>query len=155
MNPASPSLLLVVALLLVAALVAGVALGLLVARSRTQAAIDAASAQAGHARELELAQARERLRAGEQAAAAAQAELERSRTETRGARDELAAAHDTVLRAAASEAQKNQHVLSLNERVADLEQKARDAAAQIDARNLALQTAHAELAQARTRADAE
>lgn len=155
MNPASPSLLLVVALLLVAALVAGVMLGLLVARSRTQAAIDAASAQAGHARELELAQARERLRAGEQAAAAAQAELERSRTETRGARDELAAAHDTVLRAAASEAQKNQHVLSLNERVADLEQKARDAAAQLDARNLALQTAHAELAQARTRADAE
>jgi DNA recombination protein RmuC len=118
-------------------------------------AVDAALAQAGHARELELAQARERLRAGEQAAAAVQAELERARTETRGARAELAAAHETVLRAAASEAQKSQQVASLNERLADLEQKARDTAAQLDARNVALQKVHAELAHARTRADAE
>jgi len=155
MNPASLSSVIVVALLLIAALVAGGVLGLLIARSRTQAAIDAALAQAGHAKELELAQARERLRAGEQAAAAAQSELERSRTETRAAREEAAAARETVLRAAAGEAQKNQQVASLNERVADLEQKARDTAAQLDARNVALQTAHAELAQARTRADAE
>ncbi|MFL6681234.1 MAG: DNA recombination protein RmuC [Burkholderiaceae bacterium] len=155
MNPVSSSLLLVVALLLIAALVAGVVVGLLIARSRTQVAVDAALAQAGHARELELTQARERLRAGEQAAAAVQAELERARTETRGARAELAAAHETVLRAAASDAQKSQQVASLNERLADLEQKARDTAAQLDARNVALQTAHAELAQARTRADAE
>jgi len=155
MNPASLSSVIVVALLLLAALVAGVVAGLLIARPRTQAAVDAALAQAGHARELELAQARERLRAGEQAAAAAQAELERSRTETRVAREEAATARETVLRAAAGEAQKNQQVASLNERVADLEQKARDAAAQLEARNVALQTAHAELAHARTRADAE
>jgi DNA recombination protein RmuC len=155
MNPVSSSLLVVLALLFIAALVVGVVIGLAVARSRTQAAIDAALAQAGHAAQLELAQARERLRAGEQAAAAVQAELERSREETRGTRDELAAAHETVLRAAASEAQKNQHVASLNERVADLEQRARDTAAQLDARNVALQTAHAELAHVRTRADAE
>jgi len=155
MNPASLSSVIVVALLLLAALVAGVVAGLLIARPRTQAAVDAALAQAGHARELELAQARERLRAGEQAAAAAQAELERSRTETRIAREEAATARETVLRAAAGEAQKNQQVASLNERVADLEQKARDAAAQLEARNVALQTAHAELAHARTRADAE
>ena len=155
MNPVSSSLLLVVALLLIVALVAGVVVGLLVARSRTQAAVDAALAQAGHVKELELAQARERLRAGEQSAAAAQAELERSRTETRGVRHELGAAQEAVLRASASEAQKNQHVASLSERVADLEQKLRDTAAQLDARNVALQTAHAELAHARTRADAE
>ncbi len=155
MNPVPSSLLLVVALILIAALVAGVVMGLLIARSRTQAAVDAALAQAGHARELELAQARERLRAGEQAAAAVQAELERARTETRGTRAELALAHETVLRAAASEAQKNQQVASLTERLADLEQKARDIAAQLDARDQALQTAHAELAHARTRADAE
>ena len=148
MNPVSSSLLIVVALLFIAALVVGVAIGLAVARSRTQAAIEAALAQAGHAAQLELAQARERLRAGEQAIAAAQADLERTRAEIQAARAD-------VLRAAASEAQKQQHVASLNERLADLEQKARDTAAQLDARNVALQTAHAELAHVRTRADAE
>jgi DNA recombination protein RmuC len=149
------SLLVIVALLLVAALVAGVVIGLLAARTRTQAAVDAALAQAGHAKELELAQARERLRAGEQAAAVAQAELERSRAETRTTRDELAAAQEAVLRAAASEAQKTQQVASLDERVAELLEKAREAAAQLDARTVALQAAHADLAHARTRADAE
>jgi DNA recombination protein RmuC len=148
MNPVSSSLLVVLALLFIVALVVGVVVGLAVTRSRTQAVIDAALAQAGHAKELELAQARERLRAGEQAAVAAQAELERVRAEGQSARADM-------LRAAASEAQKNQHVASLNERVADLEQRARDTAAQLDARNVALQTAHAELAHARTRADAE
>lgn len=155
MNPAASSSLVVLALLVIAALVAGVVVGLLIARSRAQATVDAALAQAGHAKELELAQARERLRAGEQAAAAAQAEIERARGETRAAREQLASAQDAVLRAAAGEAQKNQQVASLNERVADLEQKARDTAAQLDARNVALQAAHAELAHARTRADAE
>ena len=155
MNPASSSSLVVLALLVIAALVAGVVVGVLIARSRTQAAVDAALAQAGHAKELELAQARERLRAGEQAALGLQADVERARGETQATREELAAARDNALRAAASEAQKNQQVTSLNERVADLEQKARDAAAQLDARNVALQTAHAELAHARTRADAE
>jgi DNA recombination protein RmuC len=144
----SPSSLIVLALLLLLALVAGLVIGLRIARSRTQAAVDAALAQAGHGAQMELAQARERLRAGEQAAAAAQAELERARREAEAARAEL-------LRVSASEAQKSQHVASLNERVADLERKAGEAGALIDARNLALQTAHAELAQARTRADAD
>ena len=148
MNPVSSSLLVVLALLFIVALVVGVVIGLAVARSRTQGAIDAALALAGHAKELELAQARERLRADEQTAVASLAELERVRAENQSARADM-------LRAAASEAQKNQHVASLNERVADLEQRARDTAAQLDARNVALQTAHAELAHARTRADAE
>jgi len=127
----------------------GGALSLWVARiGRPRLAADPDAAEAGHAAQLELAQVRERLRATEQAAAALQAALDAARQET-------AATRADVLRAAASEAQKQQQVASLNERVADLEQKARDAAAQLDARNVALQTAHAELAQARTRADAE
>jgi len=48
MNPVSSTLLLVVALLLIVALVAGVVVGLRVARSRTQVAVDAALAQVGH-----------------------------------------------------------------------------------------------------------
>jgi len=148
MNPVSPSLFLLFALSLLLALVAGVVIGIVLARSRTQATVDAALAQSGHAAQLELAQARERLRAGEQATAAVLADLERARAETLTARDEL-------LRVSASEAQKNQHVASLAERVADLEGKARESAAQLDARNVALQQAHAELAHARTRADAD
>jgi DNA recombination protein RmuC len=148
MNPVSSSLLVVLALLFIAALVAGVAIGLVLARSRTQATVDAALAQSGHAAQLELAQARERLRAGEQATTAMQAELQRARGEAQAARDEL-------LRVSASEAQKAQHVASLNERVADLEHNAREVAALLDTRNVALQTAHAELAHVRTRADAD
>ncbi|HEY8974033.1 MAG TPA: DNA recombination protein RmuC [Burkholderiaceae bacterium] len=154
MNPASPTPVIVFAVLFVLGAVACVAVSLLLAR-RGQGTPDAAAAEAGHAAQLELAQLRERLRATEQAAAALQADLERSRGEMRAAREELATAQETVLRAAAGEAQKNQQVASLHERVADLEQKARDTAAQLDARNVALQAAHAELAHARTRADAE
>ena len=154
MNPASFSSVIVLALLLGVGTVAGVAMALLLAR-RGQAAVDPAVVEAGHAAQVELAQVRERLRASEQAAAALRADLERARGETRAAREELATAQDRVLQAAAGQAQKNQQVASLNERVADLEQKARDIAAQLDARNQALQTAHAELAHARTRADAE
>ncbi len=148
MNPDSASSLVIVVVAVVAALVAGLAIGLALARSRTRAAVDAALAQAGHAGQLELAQAQERLRAHERATAALQADLERARGEAQAARDE-------VLRVSASEAQKHQHATSLAERVADLEARSREAAAQLDARNLALQTAHAELAHARTRADAD
>jgi DNA recombination protein RmuC len=138
----------VLALLLLAALVAGLAIGLRLARSRAQATLDAALAQSGHAAQLELAQARERLRAGEQATVAVQAELERARIDSQAARIEL-------LRVSASEAQKNQHVASLTERVDDLEGKAQESSALLEARNAALQTARTELAQVRTRADAD
>ncbi len=148
MNPDSASSLVVIVIAVVAALVAGLAVGLVLARSRTRAAVDAALAQAGHAGQLELAQAQERLRAHERATAVLQADLERARADAQAARDE-------VLRVSASEAQKHQHAASLAERVADLEARAREAAGQLDARNLALQTAHAELAHVRTRADAE
>jgi DNA recombination protein RmuC len=148
MNPVPVSLLVFIVVAVLAALVAGLGVGLRLARSRMQATVDAALAQAGHAAQLELAQAQERLRAHERAAAVMQAELDRARGDAQAASNELR-------RISASEAQKNQHVASLNERVADLEQKSRDAAALLDARNAALQTAHGELAQARTRADAE
>ena len=148
MNPVSSSSPVVLALLLLATLVAGLVIGLRLARARTQATLDAALAQAGHAAQLELAQARERLRAGEQAVAAMHAELERARAESQAAREEL-------LRASASEAQKNQLVASLTERIADLEARARESAGQLESRNVALQQAHAELAHARTRADAD
>jgi DNA recombination protein RmuC len=148
MTQVPASLLALIATAVLVALVAGLAIGLALARSRTRAVVDAAVAQAGHAAQVELAQARERLRAGEQSVVALQAQVELARSEAAAARSE-------VLRAAASEAQKNQHVVSLSERLADLEQKAREAAAQLDARNVALQTAHAELAHARTRVDAE
>ena len=148
MTPVPASLLAVIVVAVLAALVVGLVVGLRLAQARTRTTVDAALAQAGHAAQLELAQARERLRATDQAASALQAELDRARGQAQAARDE-------VLRVSASEAQKAQHVASLAERVADLEQKSRDAAALLDARNATLQTAHAELAQARTRADAE
>jgi DNA recombination protein RmuC len=85
------------AVLLVAVL-AGLALGLVLARARTRAAVDAALAQAGHAAQLELAQAQERLRANERAAAAIQADLERARADLEASRGE-------VLRASADLAQ--------------------------------------------------
>jgi DNA recombination protein RmuC len=88
MNSSSP---VVFALFLLAALGAGLVIGLRLARDRTQAAQDAALAQAGHAAQLELAQVRERLRASEQSALALAADLERVRAE--------------ALRGAASEAQ--------------------------------------------------
>jgi len=155
MNPLSASLLAVIVVAVLAALLAGLAIGLALARARRRAAVDAALAQSGHAAQLELAQARERLRAGEQAAAAAQAELERARAETHATREQLASAHESVLRAAASEAQKQQLVASLDDRVAALQRDLAAAADHAAARTRELQTAHAELAHARTRADAE
>ncbi len=148
MNPVSPSLLVFVALLFIVALVIGVAIGVVLARSRTQSQVDAALAQAGNAAQVELAQARERVRAGEQATTTLQTDLERTRIEAQDLRTEL-------LRVSAGEAQKTQHVASLNERVADLDGKAREMAAQLDARVEALQLAHAELAQVRARAEAD
>ena len=67
MNPESASSLVIIVIAVAAALVAGLAIGLVLARSRTRAAVDAALAQAGHAGQLELAQAQERLRADERA----------------------------------------------------------------------------------------
>ena len=148
MNPVSSSLLVFVALLFIVALIVGVAIGVVLARSRTRSQIDAALAQAGNAAQVGLAESRERLRASEQAAAGAQAELERARAENQASRSE-------VLRASASEAQKSQLVTSLEERVAALQQEAAAAATRADLRAQELQTAHAELAQARTRADAD
>ena len=155
MNPVAVSSLVVIVLALVAGLLVGLAVGLVLARARTRAAVDAALAQAGHAAQLELAQARERLQAHERAAAAVQGELERARAETHGVRQELAAAQAEVLRAAASEARERQSVASLTDRVAALERDVAAAADQASARGQELQTAHAELAQVRTRADAD
>jgi DNA recombination protein RmuC len=140
MNPVSSSSPFVLALYLLAALV----IGALLAWARTRAAL----AQAGHAAQLALAQERERLLASEQAAKLLRADLQQARAEADSARQEL-------LRVSASEAQKNQHVASLSERVAELDARAREAAVQLEARTAALQTAHAELAQVRTRAEAE
>ena len=155
MNPVPSSLFAVAALAVLAALVAGLAIGLWLARSRTRAAVDAALAQSGHAAQLELAQAHERLRAHERAAAVAQADLERARADTLAARQERDAANGDVLRASTSEAQKHQLVASLTDRVAALERDVGAATQQAAARMQELQAAHAELAQARTRADAE
>jgi DNA recombination protein RmuC len=140
MTPVSSSLFVALAILFVVAVV----LGVLVARWRTRSGL----AQSGHAAQLELAQERERLRASEQAADLLRTELERVRAQAEAARQDQ-------LRASASEAQKNQLVASLTERVGDLELKAREAAAQLEARNAALQAAQAELTQVRTRAEAE
>ena len=155
MNPVSPSVLAVVAIVLLLAFVVGLALGLVLARSRTRAAVDAALAQSGHAAQLELAQARERLHASGQAAAAVQADLERARAETQAVRQDLDASRAEVLRAAASEAQKHQLVASLDDRVAALQRDLAAAADQAGLRAKELQAAHAELTQVRTRADAE
>ena len=155
MNPVSPSLLAVVAVILLLAFVGGLGLGLALARSRTRAAVDAALAQSGHAAQLELAQARERLHASTQAVAAVQADLERARSETQAVRHDLDASRAEVLRAAASEAQKHQLVASLDDRVAALERDLAAAADQAGLRARELQAAHAELTQVRTRADAE
>src|SRR5471032_2835110 len=148
MNPVSSSLLVFVALLFIVALIVGVAIGVVLARSRAQSQIDAALAQAGNAAQVGLAEARERLRASEQAATSMQAEIERTRAENLASRNE-------VLRVSASEAQKSQLVTSLEERVAALQQEAAAAATRADLRAQELQTAHAELAQVRTRADAD
>jgi DNA recombination protein RmuC len=186
MNPASSSLFVLLALALLVALIAGLVLGLVLARSRTQAQVDAALAQEGHAAQVELAQMRERLRAGEQETAAVRSELERTRAEGQGWRRELDASRDErarlterasrvapleaevaqlaqtvrgageqALKLSASEAQKSQLVASLGARVAALEDEARAAAAELQARSTALRTTAEELAQLRSRADAE
>jgi DNA recombination protein RmuC len=151
----SSSLIVVLALLFIAALIVGIVIGLVLARARTSATLDAALAQAGHAAQLELAQARERLAANERAAAALQAEVERARAETTTAREALDGARNDALRAASSEAQKRQLVESFEQRVAALERELAAAANQAALRAAEAQTLHAELAQARTRADAE
>ena len=155
MNPVSPSLLAVVAIVLLLAFMAGLAIGLVLARSRARAAVDAALAQAGHAAQLELAQARERLRASEQAGTALQAEVERARAETQAVRHDLDASRAEVLRAAASEAQKHQLVASLDDRVAALGRDLAAAGEQAGLRAKELQSAHSELAEVRTRAEAD
>ena len=151
MNPVSPSLLAVVAIVLLLAFVGGLGLGLALARSRTRAAVDAALAQSGHAAQLELAQARERLHASAQAVAAVQADLERARAETHAVRHDLDASRAQVLRAAASEAQKHQLVASLDDRVAALERDLARCCRPGRLRAKELQAVHAELAQVRTR----
>ncbi len=88
MNPVSPSLLAIAALLLAAA-VLGLAAGLALARGRARASLEAALAQAGAAAQVELAQARERLRAGEAEAALLRAELDRTRAQGESWRAEL------------------------------------------------------------------
>jgi DNA recombination protein RmuC len=149
MNPVSPSLfLLLLAACLLVALVAGIVVGLRLARSRTQAAVDAALAQSGHAAQLELAQARERLGAAEKASATLRIDLEQAHGETR-------AAHAEVLRISSAEAQKSQHAASLAERVAALERDLAAAADQAALHARELQSTHAELAQVRARGEAE
>ncbi len=90
MNPVSP---LVFALLIVAALVVGLLVGIAIARARSREQADAAVAQAlaqsGHAAQLELAQVNERLRAGEAQAAALRADVERAHQQGQGWRAEL------------------------------------------------------------------
>ena len=147
MNSVSASSLVV----LLIAFAAGLGLGLVLARARARTAL----AQAGHAGQLELAQAQERLRAHERATAAVQADLERARVETQGVRAELEAARGEVLRISASEAQKHQLVASLGDRVDALEREAAAAAGRAALQASALQAAGAELAQVSTRADAE
>ena len=186
MNEISASLLALVVIALLAALVAGVVIGLVLARARTQAQVAAALAQAGHAAQVELAQANERLRAGEQALAALRTELERARGEGQAwrngldaSRDEAARLHERasrvatleaeivqledkqralgaeMLRLSAAEAQKSQEAKSQGDRVTALETDLQAALAQAAARALALQAANEDLAQLRTRADAE
>lgn len=113
-------------ILIVLALVAGVAIGVAIARS--------------------LQRPRE---------AALQSDLDRARAEAQATRQELATARAEVLRAATGEAQKSQHAASLADRVAALERDAIAAAEHAQGRARELQDAHAELAHLRTRADAD
>ena len=148
MNPVSPSLLLLFASGVLLALVAGVVIGIVLTRSRTQATVDASLAQAGHAAQLELAQARERLGAAEKAAATLRTDLQQAQGETR-------TAHAEVLRISSAEAQKSQHAASLAERVAALQQDLAAAADQTARHTKELQATHAELAEVRARGEAE
>ena len=148
MNPVSPSLFLLLAACLLVVLVAGIVVGLRLARSRTQAAVDAALAQSGHAAQLELAQVRVRLGAAEKASETLRIDLEQAHAETR-------AAHAEVLRISSAEAQKSQHAASLAERVAALERDLAAAADQTALHTKELQSTHAELAQVRARGEAE
>ena len=122
MNPVSVSSF----LLLLVALVAGLAAGVALARSLQ----------------------RPRL-------AALEADLERARSEAQARSQELATARADVLRLSTSEAQKTQHVASLADRVAALEREAAAGADQARLRAGELQAAHAELAQVSARADAD
>jgi DNA recombination protein RmuC len=98
MNPVFPPLFALAAVGLLLALGAGVVIGIVLTRSRTQAQVAAALAQAGNAAQVELAQVRERLRAGEQAAADARTELERARKEGQGWRNDLDVAREELAR---------------------------------------------------------
>ncbi len=180
MNPVSSSLSVLAPILLMLALVAGIAIGLRIARARTRALVDSALAQAGNAAQVELAQLRERVRATEQDATALRAELDRARHAAESRRDELDAARDErarleerasrvatleayaasladklrlagdeLLRVSTSEAQKHQHVASLQGRIEELEREATEAAAQGRAKDAALQAAHDGLAELR------
>ena len=137
MNPVPPSLFALIAVAVLLALLAGLAVGLVLARSRTRAAVDAALAQSGHAAQLELAQARERLRASEQAVADARSELARVLAQGQAWRDELDTARDDAARLAERAS-----------RVATLEAEIAQAGTQ-------LRRTSEELAQVRTRADAD
>jgi DNA recombination protein RmuC len=137
MNPASPSLLVFVALLFIVALIVGVTVGVMLARSRTQSQVDAALAQAGNIAQVELAQARERLRASEQAVTDARAELARTRAEGQGWRNELDTSRDESARLA----ERASRVATLDDELARTEDQ--------------LRKASEELAHVRTRADAD
>jgi DNA recombination protein RmuC len=144
MNPVSPSLLLLFAIGLLLALVAGVVIGIVLTRSRIQAQVASVVAQADNAAQVELAQANERVRAGEQALAALRNELERARSEGQSWRNDLDASRDEAAR-----------LHERASRVATLEAEVRQVLAQVEARTGALHAANEELAQVRTRADAE
>jgi DNA recombination protein RmuC len=84
MDPVAPSLLVVLAFVVIVALVVGVVLGVALARARTRLQIDAALAQAGNAAQVELAQMRERAsRVGalEAEAAALSAQVDQARAQ--------------------------------------------------------------------------
>ena len=186
MNPVSPTSFVLFAIALLLALVVGIVIGSVLARSRTQAQVAAAVAQAGSAAQVALAQASERVRAGEQALAALRTELERARGEGLAWRNDLATSRDEaarlherasrvaaleadlaqrddqlrlqageILRVSAAEAQKSQEAKSHGDRIQALEAELQAALAQANGRAGALQAASEELAQLRTRADAD
>jgi DNA recombination protein RmuC len=137
MNPVSASLFAFVVVAVLAALIAGLVVGILLTRSRTQAQVAAALAQAGQAAQVELAQARERQRAGEQAVLDLRAELEHARAQGQAWRNELDTARDESARLA----ERASRVATLDTELAQAVQ--------------ALRSTGEELAQVRARAQAE
>ncbi|MEP6504999.1 MAG: DNA recombination protein RmuC [Betaproteobacteria bacterium] len=84
-------------------------------------------AQAGNAAQVELAQARERVRAGEQELAGVRAELERARAEGQAWRNELDASRDEAARLA----ERASRVATLEAEVAQLADHLRGAGAEV------------------------